>query len=194
MMLRDTVCPAMLSAFESCPGDLAERLFAALQAAEAQGGDVRGRQSAAIVVVRGEPGDDPWNQRVVDIRVDDALAPLDELRRLLDLNRAMTILTGVLDTGLLMAERIEPTSPELGSALAGVDEAQALMPGNFEPTFWQAVLLAKAGRHTEAAAKLRAAAEHHAGWTELAARLSATGLITAEGAVGLGLSSEAHRR
>ncbi len=70
LMLNDTVWPAMAKAFESARGDLAERLLTALEAAEAAGGDIRGRQSAALVVVSGKPTGKPWQDRVYDLRVE----------------------------------------------------------------------------------------------------------------------------
>src|SRR5207248_298246 len=71
LMLKDTVPGAMAAAFEGAAGDLAERLMLALEAAEAEGGDIRGKQSAALVVVEGEMTGTPWNARPFDLRVDD---------------------------------------------------------------------------------------------------------------------------
>ena len=85
MMARDTVWGAMAAAYESGSGSLARRLLAALDAAEAEGGDFRGPQSAAILVVEGEPTGFAWKGRVSNLRVDDDEDPLGELRRLLDL-------------------------------------------------------------------------------------------------------------
>jgi uncharacterized Ntn-hydrolase superfamily protein len=84
MMARDTVWGAMAAAYEAATGTLAQRLLAALDAAEAEGGDFRGPQSAAILVVKSEPTGFPWKGRVTDLRVDDHEEPLGELRRLLD--------------------------------------------------------------------------------------------------------------
>src|SRR5215204_5093424 len=88
LMLNDRVWPAMARAFESARGDLAERMLAALDAAQAAGGDIRGRQSAAIVVVRAESTGKPWADRLFDLRVDDHPEPMRELRRLVRLQRA----------------------------------------------------------------------------------------------------------
>jgi uncharacterized Ntn-hydrolase superfamily protein len=84
MMARDTVWRAMAAAYEGAAGSLARRLLAALDAAEAEGGDFRGAQSAAILVVKGEPTGFAWKGRVSNLRVDDHVDPLGELRRLLD--------------------------------------------------------------------------------------------------------------
>jgi uncharacterized Ntn-hydrolase superfamily protein len=135
MMERPTVWPAMLAAFESAGGDLADRLVAALRAAEAEGGDVRGRQSAAIVVVPGRPDAHPWDIRY-DIRVDDARAPLDELERLLALNRAYE----ALDAGF-EALAVGESSP----ALAFFEQAAALAPEDDQVRLWQSLAVFDSG-------------------------------------------------
>jgi uncharacterized Ntn-hydrolase superfamily protein len=88
LMLKDTVPDAMAVAFEGAAGDLAERMMVALEAAEAEGGDIRGKQSAALVVAQGEMTGKPWSARPLDLRVDDHTQPLPELRRLLAVARA----------------------------------------------------------------------------------------------------------
>jgi len=88
MMRSAEVWPAMADAFAAAEGPLARRLLAALDAAEAAGGDFRGKQSAALLVVAGEPSGRPWDDRVCDLRVDDHAEPLAELRRLLSLDEA----------------------------------------------------------------------------------------------------------
>jgi uncharacterized Ntn-hydrolase superfamily protein len=121
MMERATVWPAMLAAYQSAAGDLADRLVAALRAAEAEGGDVRGRQSAALLVVPGTPGAHPWDVRF-DIRVDDARAPLDELGRLLNVNRAYEALDDALEA-LAVGETTAATAlAERAAALAPDDD------------------------------------------------------------------------
>ena len=84
LMLDEAVWPAMSRAFESAQGDLAERMLAALEAAQAAGGDIRGKQSAALVVVSGKPTGKPWQDRIYDLRVDDHPEPVAELRRLVE--------------------------------------------------------------------------------------------------------------
>src|SRR5882672_4535371 len=88
LMLNEKVWPAMAQAFENTKGDLADRMLAALDAAQAVGGDIRGRQSAALIVVTGKPTGQAWKDRVFDLRVDDSAEPLKELRRLVTLQRA----------------------------------------------------------------------------------------------------------
>ena len=85
LMLNDKVWPAMSAAFENAKGDLAERMLAALDAAQAAGGDIRGKQSAALIVVTGKPTGQAWKDRIFDLRVDDSSDPLGELRRLVKL-------------------------------------------------------------------------------------------------------------
>jgi len=92
MMRSDEVWPAMADAFVAARAPLARRLLAALEAAEAAGGDFRGRQAAAILVVRGEPTSRPWDDKVLDLRVDDHAEPLRELRRLVELGDGYTAL------------------------------------------------------------------------------------------------------
>lgn len=129
MMERPTVWPAMLRAYEAAAGDLADRLVAALRAAEAEGGDVRGRQSAALVVVPGRPDAHPWDIRY-DIRVDDARAPLDELDRLLALNRAYEALDAAFEA-LAVGETT--------AALAFFEQAATLAPEDDQVRLWQAL-------------------------------------------------------
>ena len=85
MMASDTVWAAMAAAYEAATGTLARRLLAALEAAEAEGGDFRGPQSAALLVVEAEPSGFAWKGCISDLRVEDDLDPVGELRRLLDM-------------------------------------------------------------------------------------------------------------
>lgn len=135
LMERDTVWQAMAEAYEGSGGQpLPERLITALRAAEAEGGDIRGRQSAAIVVVAGTPTGRPWDDRTIDLRVDDHPEPVEELARLLRIRRAFQAALGgerVLSgggAGLLEARRraleIAPEMVQL-RLMAGVAYAQA---------------------------------------------------------------------
>lgn len=87
LMARTTVWGAMIERFSKTSGELATRLLAALDAAEAEGGDRRGKQSAAILIVRAQPTGKVWVDRIVDLRVEDHPDPVNELRRLVDLKR-----------------------------------------------------------------------------------------------------------
>ncbi len=184
MLLRDGTWDAMTDAFAAASGDLADRLLAALDAAEARGGDARGRQSAAILVVGGERSDAPWQGVQLDLRVDDHPDPLGQLRRLVEFARAAGRMTGVFESGLLFAPTIDESMREaLEGALAQLDAAQHTLGDNREPTFWQAVLLAKAGRVDEARRRLHDAAATHAEWLEFARRLPAAGLLPDDAAL-----------
>ena len=137
LMRNSTVWDAMAEAYEATNGDLAEKLMAALEAAEGEGGDIRGKQSAAMVVVTGQPTGKSWVDRLVDIRVDDSPEPLVELRRLLDLTRAYKH----MDRGdeYIAEEKYDEANREYSMAAE-------LAPGNAEIRFWQAVTLVTVGQ------------------------------------------------
>ncbi|HEU0237213.1 MAG TPA: DUF1028 domain-containing protein [Candidatus Limnocylindrales bacterium] len=151
MMERGTVWGAMASAFASAPGDLAARLLAALRAAEAEGGDVRGRQSAALIVAPG-PGASPegsrppaWERRF-DVRVDDSADPLAELDRLLRIARAYEAFEAA-------TSRAEARSVD--AAVDGFVTARNLAPDDDQIALWHAACLAAAGRLAEARTAFR---------------------------------------
>jgi uncharacterized Ntn-hydrolase superfamily protein len=160
MMARDTVPAAMSQAFEASTGALQDRLLAALDAAEAQGGDVRGRQSAAMVIVPAEG--EPW-RRTVDLRVEDHDAPLDELRRLVNLQRAYD-LAGAGDE-LLAAGRTD----EAGELYK---RAAELAPNSDELLFWSGLARAQTGDLEGGVAAVRRAVEENPNWLVLLDRLS----------------------
>ncbi|QRO00369.1 DUF1028 domain-containing protein [Archangium violaceum] len=168
MMEKDTVWPAMAKAFREAKGDLAERMLAALEAAEAQGGDIRGRQSAALIVVSGKSTGRPWADRRFDLRVDDNPLPLKELRRLVTLQRAYNL----MNEGDLAVER-----NETDAALKAYSAAEALAPGNAEMVFWHAVSLVNVGKVDEAVPLLQKTYKMDARWKELLRRLPKAGLI-----------------
>ena len=177
MMLRPTVADAMCAAFESTTEDLPVRLLAALDAAEAEGGDARGRQSAGLLVVSGERSDEPWNQVIADIRVDDHPRPLDELRRVFETGRAAAAMAGTFPL-LFAPEFGAEARPAFEEALATLDEAQAVLGDNAEPTFWKAVLLAKDGQVDAARACLAACRDSRPEWAEFVPRLGQSGILT----------------
>ncbi|MFO0973440.1 MAG: DUF1028 domain-containing protein [Phycisphaerae bacterium] len=141
LMENERVWPAMAAAYVACHGDLVERMLAALDAAESAGGDIRGRQSAALLVVAGKPSGKAWADRLFDLRVEDHPTPLVELRRLVQLQRAYSH----MNAG---DEAIEKKD----FARAGVEYAAAekLAPQVVEMPFWQAVSLANNGHVDEA--------------------------------------------
>lgn len=171
MMLSDAVVPAMKRAYESADGPLADRLLAALDAAEAAGGDIRGRQSAALLVVKGEPRDRPWDGRVVDLRVEDHPEPLAELRRLLRLRYAYL---------RMEAANAAALQGDIDGAKAAMADAERLAPGNLEIRYWHALGLAMNGRMDEAVPMLADIFAADANWAELTRRLPAAHLLTPE--------------
>jgi uncharacterized Ntn-hydrolase superfamily protein len=160
MMARDTVPAAMVAGFERAEGDLAERLLAALDAAESEGGDVRGRQSAALVVV--PPQGEPWQARF-ELRVEDHADPVTELRRVVRLARAYE-LAGEADE--LMASDRALEAGEL------YERAAELAPESDELLFWAGLAQAHAGDTERGVAAVRRAIEVHPGWRDLLERLS----------------------
>ncbi|MGH8222478.1 MAG: DUF1028 domain-containing protein, partial [Woeseiaceae bacterium] len=141
LMWRPTVCAAMSNAYQAARGDLAERLMAALEAAQAEGGDIRGRQSAALLVVSGDRSEPAWGGRHFDLRVEDHAQPLVELRRLLTLARGYQ----------RMNEGDEHfAGGDIDGASAAYGAAAALMPDNHETVFWHAVTLVAGGREDDA--------------------------------------------
>jgi uncharacterized Ntn-hydrolase superfamily protein len=174
MMRNDTVWPAMARAFEASKGDLAERMLAALEAAETSGGDIRGKQSAALIVVSGKPTGRPWQDRLFDLRVEDSPAPLPELRRLVTLQRAYAL----MNEGDLAVERKDDAG-----ALAAYSGAQALVPSNVEMTYWTAVSLVGMGRVDEALPLFRKTFAADPSWAELTRRLPKAGLLADDAAL-----------
>jgi uncharacterized Ntn-hydrolase superfamily protein len=160
MMLRDTVPATMSAAFAAAGGSLAERMLVALEAAEAEGGDVRGRQSAAILVV--PASGESW-RRTVDLRVEDSGDPLVELRRLHGLHRAYE-LAGEGDE--LLAEG------RPGDAGDRYRAAQLLAPESDELLFWAGLSMAQAGEIDNGLAAVRRAVAVQPNWLVLLARLS----------------------
>ncbi len=177
MVASPTVWPAMLAAYEaSTEPDLAGRLLDALDAAQEHGGDVRGSQSAALVVVAAEPGPQPWDGRLVDLRVDDDRQPLRQLRRLLGVQRATASMSAVMFGGLLFAPTVADADAD--AAVAALAAAQDGLGDNREPSFWAAVLLAKVGRFEQARASLESARRINPGWATFAERVADAGLLT----------------
>jgi uncharacterized Ntn-hydrolase superfamily protein len=168
LMLKDDVWPAMASAFEEADGDLAERVLAALEAAQSSGGDIRGRQSAAILIVREKPTGRIWKDRVMDLRVEDHPRPVEELRRLVNLHRAYQH-ENMGDE--LLAEG------DLEGALSEYTAAAVLAPDNLELMFWQAVSLINVGRESEALPLFRKVFKADDNWAVLVERLPDSGLL-----------------
>jgi uncharacterized Ntn-hydrolase superfamily protein len=127
----------MAKAFEDTEGDLADKMMAALYAAEGEGGDIRGKQSAAMLIVTGEPTGVPWKDVVMDIRVDDHAEPLKELKRLIRVHRAYQHANK--GDHYLELEEIE-------KALVEYEKASEFYPENPELPYWSAITLASKGQ------------------------------------------------
>jgi uncharacterized Ntn-hydrolase superfamily protein len=168
LMLNDKVWPAMAQAFEKATGDLADRMLAALDAAQAAGGDIRGKQSAALIVATGRPTGQPWKDRTFDLRVDDHPDPLKELRRLVTLQRAYNH----MNAGDLAVEK-----KDNAGALREYGAAEKLVPGNAEMIFWHAVALVNMGRVDESLPLFRRVFKMDKNWVTLTPRLPKSGLL-----------------
>jgi uncharacterized Ntn-hydrolase superfamily protein len=168
MMRSNTVPDAMADAYSHAHGDLAHRLVAALEAAEHEGGDVRGRQSAALLVVAAKQGDSPLVDQLFDLRVDDHDDPVRELRRLLELKRAYSRVD--------LADELA-AGGDMELALEHYEAAHEAQPDNPELAFWHGVALAGSGREDEARDLLGEAFRADDGWRELLRRLPAAGLL-----------------
>lgn len=162
LMLKNTVWGAMKKAFLSTSGPLAERLVAALEAAQAEGGDIRGQQSAALVVVRGEATGNIWEDRLIDLRVEDHPEPVKELKRLLKVYRAYEHMN---------AGDVAMEHSDVEGALREYGAAMKMMPENLEMKYWTAVSLANAGRVDEALELFRAVFARDPNWKTLTPRL-----------------------
>jgi uncharacterized Ntn-hydrolase superfamily protein len=170
LMANDRVWPAMARAFESTKGDLADRLLAALEAAQAAGGDIRGKQSAAMLIVKGKSSGRPWAgaDRVFDLRVEDHAEPIIELKRLIRFQRAYA-----------RANRGDElmTEKKVDQALEEYRAAATLAPEILELPFWHAVTLASIGREAEATPIFKAVFAKEPVWADLLPRLPAAGLF-----------------
>ncbi len=168
MMLKETVWPAMAKAYETSTGDLADRLLAALDAAQSEGGDIRGKQSAAILVVSGEPSEHPWTGILIDLRVEDHSEPLVELRRLLNLQKAYQSMNRgdeFLSEG------------KTQQAFEAYNTAVTMAPDVDELPFWQAVTLADTGKVEEALPIFKRIFAANPAWALLLQRLPKAGLF-----------------
>lgn len=168
MMLNDTVWPAMATAFKNSDGPLAERLITALEAAEGEGGDIRGRQSAAIIVVKGEATGKLWEDRIIDLRVEDHAEPLKELKRVLRVYRAYEY----MNAGDLALEK-----NDVDGALKMYGAAEDMFPNNLEMKYWHAISLANIGRVDEALPILKTVFKADNNWRILTERLPKVGLL-----------------
>lgn len=162
LMEKNTVWPAMANAFENSTGTLAERMLIALEAAQKEGGDIRGKQSVAMLVVKAKSTGNSWEDKVVDLRVEDHENPLKEMRRLLNIHTAYEY----MNKGDLAVETGDNTM-----AKQYYMQAQQLNPTNLEMKYWYAITLANNGELEEAKQILKEIFEKDKNWKELTPRL-----------------------
>jgi len=168
LMLDTGVWPAMSAAYESSNGDLAERMLAALEAAQRAGGDIRGRQSAAMLIVKGKATGKPWEDTVLDLRIEDHAEPIKELRRLVTLWRAYEH----MNAGDLAVEH-----DKIDEAVGHYGAAETLVPEMDEFVFWHAATLAQLGRVDDALPLFRRAFLMQPTWHTLVRRLPDSKLL-----------------
>ena len=161
LMLKNSVWPAMAEAYRGANGDLVDRLLAALDAAEAEGGDIRGRQSAAILIVEARGTGRPWHDTTFDLRVDDAPEPLVEIRRLVSVRRAY-----------IHKRRADVASEnsDLDTMEREYAAAESFIGENPEMRFWHAIALLGHGKIDEGISMLREVAARDRNWVELTLR------------------------
>jgi len=173
LMLNDKVWPAMAKAYRETKGDLADRMLAALDAAQAVGGDIRGKQSAAILIVSGKPTGKPWVDRIMDLRVEDSHEPLKELRRLVNVHRAYQR----MNNGDLAVEK-----NDVEGALREYGAAEKMMPDNLEMKYWHAIALVNVGRLDESLPIFKEVFAADPNWLELTPRLPKIELLKTDDA------------
>lgn len=169
MMLNDQVIPAMKKAFEDNSNlPLAERIIKVFEAAESVGGDIRGKQSAALIVVGAEKTSNVWEDKKIDLRVDDSSNPIKEIKRLLKVHRAYDH----MNKGDLAIEE-----NDMDKALSEYGKAQVLFPENHEMSFWKAIALLNNGKKEAARPILKKVFKENPNWKKLIYRLPKSGLI-----------------
>ena len=168
MMANGTVPKAMAAAFEKTKGDLADRMMAALEAAEAEGGDIRGKQSAAMVIVSGEPSGVDWKDTKLSLRIEDHPTPLIELKRLIRVHRAYQHAN--------MGDHYMETE-EIDKALIEYSKAAEYYPENAELPYWSAVALANGGRLEEALPVFQSVFQRNPDLKTMTPRLVKSGLL-----------------
>jgi uncharacterized Ntn-hydrolase superfamily protein len=162
LMEKSTVWPAMAAAYKNSSGSLAERMLSAMEAAQNEGGDIRGKQSVAILVVRGKSTGNSWEDKIVDLRIEDHENPLKEMRRILNIHKAYDF----MNKGDLA---VEVGNNDL--AKEHYQNAQKLNPDNLEMKYWYAITLANSGELEEAKRILKEIFKQNNQWKVLISRL-----------------------
>lgn len=168
LMLKNTVWRAMAQAYQSTKEDLVDRLIAALEAAEREGGDIRGKQSAAIIIVKGKSSGVWWKDRIYDLRVEDSSDPVGELKRLVRLNKAYNHMNRG-DEHL--------TENKVEEAMKSYTTAMEMYPENAEMIFWPAVTMAASGKVEQSLLLFKKVFAMDYNWAILVPRLSKVGQL-----------------
>jgi len=166
LMLKNTVWKAMARAFETTKGELVDRLLAALEAAEQEGGDIRGKQSAAVIVVKGKSSGVWWKDRIYDLRIEDHPNPVPELRRLIKLNKAYNHMNQG-DEYL--------TENKVAEAVKEYTKGMEIYPDNPEMIFWPAVTMASSGKVEDSLPLFKKVFAMDSNWAVLLPRLPKVG-------------------
>ncbi len=169
LMMNNKIWPAMDKAFRESKGPLAERMIAALEAAQNAGGDIRGQQSASILIVKGESTGKVWEDRLIDLRVEDHPDPISELKRLLKVHRAYEH----MNNGDLAIEK-----GDMDLAMQEYSAAEEMFPENLEMKYWHAVTLASKGKVDESLPLFKEVFMKDENWRILTPRLVPIGLLT----------------
>jgi uncharacterized Ntn-hydrolase superfamily protein len=168
LMACPDVWPAMARAYRETTGDLVGRMLAALEAGQSAGGDIRGRQSACVLIAKPVSTGRPWADTVMDLRVEDHPEPIRELRRLVGLHRTYQRMNR--GDELLGAGKVEEALREYRTAAEMAPEIEEL-------PFWHAVTLADLDRVDEALPIFRDVFARNADWATLLPRLPRAGLL-----------------
>jgi len=171
LMLSNLVWSEMSKAFESSDGPLAERLLAALEAAQNVGGDIRGQQSAALLVVKAEATGKLWEDRYIDLRVEDHPEPVKEIKRLLKVFRAYEH----MNNGDLAVEK-----NDMKLAMEHYSAAMKMFPENLEMKYWTAITLVNNGQTEEALPLFKEIFSADDNWKKLTPRLIKVGMLNAD--------------
>jgi len=168
MMLNNTVWNAMADAFENTQGSLSTRIIASLKAAQNEKGDIRGKQSASILIVKGKATGNSWEDTVMDLRVEDNENPLQELERLIKIHNAYEFMN---QGDLAMEDGNSKKAEELYL------KAQNLFPENLEMQYWYAINLLNNNNFEKAKPILKSIFMKDPNWRTLTSRLVKSKLL-----------------
>lgn len=168
MMLNNTVWDAMAEAFETATGSLSERILAAMKAAEKERGDIRGKQSAAILIVKGKSTGNSWEDTIMDLRVEDHVNPVQELERLMKIHKAYDF----MNRGDVAMEHGNSSEAEILYM-----KAQELFPDNLEMKYWYAINLLNNKEFDKAEPILKSIFKQNKDWKTLTSRLVVSKLL-----------------